>query len=233
VTVNKARTHLLALWRFAAQRRLLLDFPDVARLPVPENPPEAWSAIEIRRLLDSCRKESGTLCGILSRDWWVAIHHVWLCGGERTTATLSLRWKWTRLGEGTITIPGAYRKWGKSATYSLSPDAVDALEWIRQPARDLVFPWPLHITSFYKHYRRILSRAGLELDHAGPQKMRRSFASHLEAGGGNATEALQHSNRSVTKQSYLDPRITGTPQHWKLLPRIDGPGPIRQVGEAI
>jgi integrase len=36
--------------------------------------------------------------------------------------------------------------------------------------------------------------------------MRRSVASHYEAAGGNATELLGHSSRSVTL-AYLDPRI--------------------------
>ena len=36
---------------------------------------------------------------------------------------------------------------------------------------------------------------------------RRTFASWLEANGGNATEALQHTDRRTTKESYLDPTI--------------------------
>ena len=38
------------------------------------------------------------------------------------------------------------------------------------------------------------------------QKVRRSFATHLEVAGGNATEALLHSLRSITENRYFDGR---------------------------
>jgi integrase len=68
----------------------------------------------------------------------------------------------------------------------------------------------------------ITRRAGLG---DGPEvqchALRRSFASHVQAAGGSAQEALQHSSERVTRR-YLDPRITqaGQPAPWQLLPRI-------------
>ena len=61
--------------------------------------------------------------------------------------------------------------------------------------------------------------------------MRRSFASHLEAAGGNATDALQHSSRRVTKESYLDERIVKSEAPNRLLfdivPNVrTGPPPL-------
>ena len=47
--------------------------------------------------------------------------------------------------------------------------------------------------------------------------MRRTFASHLEAAGGNATDALQHSSRAVTEKSYLDLRVVKREAPNKLL----------------
>jgi integrase len=51
--------------------------------------------------------------------------------------------------------------------------------------------------------------------------LRRSFASHLAAAGGDAREGLGHSSESVTRR-YLDPRVTnaGKPADWQMLPRI-------------
>jgi hypothetical protein len=48
--------------------------------------------------------------------------------------------------------------------------------------------------------------------------MRRSFASHLHAAGGDATKALHHSTRSVTINHYIDPRIAGTEAYWRQMP---------------
>jgi hypothetical protein len=45
------------------------------------------------------------------------------------------------------------------------------------------------------------------------QKVRRTFASHIEAAGGNATQALSHTSRRVTEKSYIDPRIAIEPSH--------------------
>ena len=47
--------------------------------------------------------------------------------------------------------------------------------------------------------------------------MRRSFATHLEAAGGNATQALHHSARSLTERSYLDPVLIDTTTPNELL----------------
>jgi integrase len=91
-------------------------------------------------------------------------------------------------------------------------------------SRRLLFPWPYSPSTLYNHYSRLLRRAGLPDDRKSkPQRMRRSFASHLEAAGGNATAALKHSSRKVTERAYLDPRIVGGQNHARLLPRIDPP----------
>ena len=55
-------------------------------------------------------------------------------------------------------------------------------------------------------YKRLIVGAGLEyVKHkTAPQKMRRTFASFIEAAGGNATRALKHVDRRVTEDSYLE-----------------------------
>jgi hypothetical protein len=65
--------------------------------------------------------------------------------------------------------------------------------------------------------------AGLEYvpRKSGPQKMRRTFASHLEAAGGSETKALKHTDRRVTEESYLDPRIAETHQENERLFLLD------------
>jgi integrase len=100
--------------------------------------------------------------------------------------------------------------------YPLKPETVDALRLIRSPRRSRIFeicpetvPLERSREVFYKKYRRLVKDAGLPYvkGKSGPQKMRRTFASFIEAAGGNATRALKHTDRRVTEQSYLDPRI--------------------------
>ena len=76
---------------------------------------------------------------------------------------------------------------------------------------------------YHRNYKRLLKQAGLPYVpwKSGNQKVRRSFASHLEAQGGDATEALAHSERGLTKKSYLDPKIVGTKPTNELLFSLD------------
>jgi hypothetical protein len=66
----------------------------------------------------------------------------------------------------------------------------------------------------------LLKFAGLpyEPHKSGLQKLRRSFATLIEAGGGDATAALMHTARKVTEQSYLDTRLIARPSPNLLLP---------------
>ena len=79
--------------------------------------------------------------------------------------------------------------------------------------------WDRDDVSFYNHYKRLLKLAGLpyEKQRSGLQKVRRTFASFIEAAGGNATAALAHTARSVTEKSYLDPRLIAAPPANEIL----------------
>lgn len=220
-TVNKAHTHLCALWRFAAQKRMVENWPDVSPMPVPERIPKAWQVEDMETIVDASAHTTGMIGRIDAAKFWVAFHRVLWCGGERTGAMLDLEWEWMNWRAKCLSVPGNVRKGRKAMNYWLDADAIEALREIRRPSRKLIFEWPMHPSTFWLHYKRLIRRAGFEPSrNTGPQKMRRSFASHLEAAGGNATQALRHSSRSVTLKGYIDPTIVGRPKHAELLPRI-------------
>lgn len=56
-----------------------------------------------------------------------------------------------------------------------------------------------------------------------PQRIRRTFASFIESAGGDATEALGHSCRRVTLESYIDPTVVRKPPPNRLLPPLEPP----------
>lgn len=103
--------------------------------------------------------------------------------------------------------------------YHLKAVTVASLEAIREPTREPIFPPIGHYTTYRNHYKKLLKLAGLPYvkGKSGLQKVRRTFASHLEARGGNATAALGHSARRLTEQSYLDLRIVKEAAHNELL----------------
>lgn len=108
-----------------------------------------------------------------------------------------------------------------SREYYLRPQVVAALEAIRAPRRELVFAWPFCLGTFYNRFERLLIAAELPRGrHCKLQGLRRSFASYLEAAGGDATRALAHTNRRTTIRSYIDPTITTRRPDCELLPTI-------------
>ena len=210
-TVNGYRSKILALWNWCAKKRLVDQFPTVQQFAKPQQIPSAWTQADLRKLLAACSTMVGDYAGVPAALWWRAIHLVSWDSGERTGALLDLRWNWLDRVEGHLVVPAEYRKGGRKAMhYTLKPDTLKLLLAIAMPQREQVFPFPWERSMFFYRYRRLLKAAGLPYVKykSGLQKMRRSFASHLEAGGGNATTALRHSSRDITEDSYIDPTIT-------------------------
>ncbi|HVX16242.1 MAG TPA: tyrosine-type recombinase/integrase [Pirellulales bacterium] len=220
-TVNKAYWCLIALWTHAAKRRLVDGFPMIQPMDEPTRIPEAWQLPELGRLFDACRQQAGTIDGVRLADWWYGVHVVCLYTGERIAAVQSIRMANVNWERAEICIPAEARKAKtRDMVYKLPLHAFDALAAIREPGRELLFP-PMNLGTFYHRYKRLLRDAGLPADRrCKPQKLRRTFASYLEAAGGNATAALEHASRSVTVRNYLDPRICGGQNPADLLPPI-------------
>ena len=131
---------------------------------------------------------------------------------------MALRWQDFDADNGWIVARAETRKGGRADKATRLPDeAVAAIEKIREPDRELIFPWDRTDTYIYCRYKKILVSAGLDTDRKSKfHRMRKSAASHFEAANGNATVLLGHSSRKVT-ESYLDPRITKPQQAADLL----------------
>ena len=74
-TANKARSHLLAIWRFANTTGRVARGPTIDQLPVPESAPTAWTEEEIAMIFDACRSTRGWIAGIRASDYYTALHH--------------------------------------------------------------------------------------------------------------------------------------------------------------
>jgi len=206
-TVSKDRDILCAVANFAARKRHLAEFPDVPQVPRPNRQPTAMRQDQIGAILTACKETPGRIGKAAAADWWYAYYVVSLTTGERTGAMHSLKWDWLR-PDGWLPVPGNVRKTGKAETHHLPPLAMTAVERLRGWTEDRIFSAPFGLPMFWLRNKALLKRAGLPTTREWqPQMLRRTFASWLEAAGGNATEALQHSTRAVTRRSYLDPTI--------------------------
>lgn len=220
-TINERRGRINALWTWLAKRGVVSTFPTIGPMPEPERAPLAWSREEIARILRECDVEGGWIAGVPARLWWVSLHQVCWDSGERIGALMEARWQ--HLTADYLTLPAEIRKGGRhDRVYHLHPDTLASLDRIRQPSREMVWPWELTPGMLWTRYKRLLKRAGLPFDRKSMfHRMRKSVASHFQAAGGNATALLGHQDARTTA-CYLDPRIAPVPQAIDRLFRPEG-----------
>lgn len=229
-TINQRLEYLKAFWRWCARERFVEKWPNFHKLPESKPLPRAWTAEQIATLLNACQETPGFVTCIPAGEWWCNIHRFAWETGERIGAILKARWADTDPERCLVEIPAKYRK-GKcrGMLYTISGELMADLLAMRPGDEPLLFPWHLTTKSFYKDYTKLLKRAGLPTDRRSKMhKMRRSFASHLEAAGGNATDALKHTSRRVTDESYLDESIIQRAPAYKSLPAIERKGEVKQ-----
>jgi integrase len=220
-SVARERSGLLALWNLAQARGLVRLRPLVSPELIPEKTPRAFTADELGRLWTACGQARGYVGPVRAGIWFQALCGVLFYSGERITAITRLeKTAWSRPW---LVVPAEARKGRrKGATCQLPDDVGDLLDQVSRHDEAALFFWPASDTALRERWKVITRRAGLG---DGPEvqfhALRRSFASHLEAAGGSARDALGHSSEKVTRR-YLDPRITqaGQPAPWQLLPKI-------------
>ena len=211
-TANKFRTNILSVWLLLCRRGELKTWPDVDKMREPQRCPRAWTKRELERLFAECLRVRGFVVGVPAAQWWHTLHLAAWDSGERISALLATRWEAVDLPGRWLFVPAESRK-GKTADriYRLHRETVAALRAVREPARELVWPWPLHRSSLWNHYARILRAAGLPFDRKSKfHRIRKSMASHAAAAGLDATALLGHSHPKVTA-AYLDERIVTRP----------------------
>ena len=225
-TANKLRDQLLAIWRFACRKGVVRVWPDVEPEPEPERIPQAWSPQQLEALFAAIRQTRGWVGKIRADLFWNALHLVLFDTAERIGAVMRLTWGNVDLDSGWVRFPAETRKGGKrDRAYRIDRETIEALRLILIPWRDDVFTWPYDASYIYARYKRVLKRAGLPFDRESMfHRMRRTTASMYELAGGNATDLLGHSSRSVTKK-YLDPKICQRDHAIDRLPRpwLDSP----------
>lgn len=206
-TVNERTGRLKALWTWLAKKGHVPLFPTVERVPEPRRVPTAWSEEELRKLFVAIQQEDLPVGEIPGAAFWTALHASCWCTSERITAMLSVRWEWLR-GDRLFVDALVRKAQTGDAVYQLWPEVVETLDSIREPERDLIFPWPYCKATLYKRYSRILRRGGLPTDRKHKLHcLRVSHASWVRATTGESAGNLGHASAETTRRHYEDPRI--------------------------
>lgn len=223
-TVNQRLNYFRAIWRWCAKENFVAKWPTFGNIPASKPVPRAWTVDQIERLFKACRETPGFVGCIPAGDWWLNLHRFAWETGERVGAIFESRWEETDPDRCLVEIPAKYRKGRqKGKVYFISEKLMADLVAMRPGDEPRIIPCPLNAATFYNRLKRILERAGLPSDYRSKMhRMRRSFASHFEAAGGNATDALSHSSRNTTRDSYLDESIIQRTPSYKILPELNG-----------
>jgi integrase len=227
-SVERERSGLLALWRLAADRRLVDLRPCVQAELLPERIPRAFTVAELERLYAAAEDTPGWIGPVAAGAFWTAAIMALYESGERIEAMLNA----PKSGYTApfLRVPASIRKGKRTPRiYEFSADTCRLVEIAAKHDAATLFLWPMDPSGIYNHFHKITHRAGLG---SGRDVMfhciRRTTASHLAAATGSvdaATAYLGHSSDRITRRSYIDPRIVGAAGVKPLdaLPRIRPP----------
>ena len=220
-TVSKDRSQLLALWRWMREEGFHDGkIPRLKRRPKIVRTPRAYTAADIGRLIMQARRRRGRTGGVPSAWWWSSILYSQWCCGARIGELIQLRWHNVDLVAGRVLFAADTRK-GRRAdiSHALPADLCRQLEEHRRGPDDLVWPWDRRPTSIYPSLR-VLCRTA-EVAYLPFHAIRKSSASYVHAGGGDATAHLGHHSTEMTRTHYLAPAITQTRSALDFLPALD------------
>jgi len=219
-TAEKERTQLCSLWRFAADRGLVITRPEVPPAPLPDRIPRAWTLGELAAIYRAASMTRGHVGGVPSGIWYTALVSVLWETAERIGAVMECRPE--DFDGSTLYVRAEYRKGGKrDRIYRLTSRTAGLLTEARGTSR--LLEWPKSRTLLWAKYADIVARAGLGKGRSlSFHALRRSAASHYASRGGDPVQLLDHSSPRITHRWYLDRRLTDNgPAPCDVLPKID------------
>lgn len=207
-SVLKDRTQLVALWNFAARKRLAAEFPALARMRVPQRIPRAYTAEDVAKMIRAGRTRPRYVGGQPAAWWWPTLIYAAFCTAERIGALLSVRWSEIDLDNCRITFLADTRKGHtRDIVREITPQLAKMMRPGRRAESELVWNWNrVKRESIWTSLRLLCKRAGVT--YRGFHGLRRSAASYtaLASGKGAATALLDHSNPRLA-DLYVDPSI--------------------------
>jgi integrase len=228
VSINRCLAHWRAIWNHAHNAGLVPAAPTIKTLPINRKPPDAWSMVELSRLVASAatfrpgKSINGISYGLLFRALVIVGFHT----AARKRSLLSIARRDVDLDVGRVSVRACNVKTRRGRRYELPPYAIESLRAIWEPNRELLFPirpgWAgLVFKQLVKHAGLGVSEHHLAFFH----KLRRSAATQATAMGGMraASELLDHSTKYLTER-YVDPTEIPANGVSGRLPAIAGVG---------
>lgn len=221
-TVNNVRRNLLTVWRHAEDMGANVPpCPPSRRVPRMTEPvplPRAWTADQMRRLIDACRR-APTKRGWGAEHWTalvLTIYDTSLRIGCLMRSTLD------QLDTQTcsLSVPGTLQKGRRETCQPLHPDTVVRLERLSRPDNRL-FPWPYRREELWRRFREILKVAGLPNGRRDQfHRIRRTSYTMVAVALGKDAASGHAAHRRDMSAHYLDQSFVARPNPLDALPRI-------------
>jgi len=206
-SVLKDRTQLVALWNFAAKKRLAAEFPALAKMRISQRVPRAYTSEDVAKLIVTARRRPRNVGGKPAAWWWPTLIYTAYCTAERISALLSLRWSEVDLEECRVTFLADTRKGHtRDIVREITPDLAKMMLPYRGRPDELVWHWDRNRNSIWTSLQLLCGRAGVR--YRGFHGFRKAAASYtaLKHGRAAATALLDHSNPRLA-ELYVDPSI--------------------------
>jgi integrase len=206
-SVLKDRTQLVALWNFAAKKRLAAEFPALAKMRVSQRVPRAYTSEDVAKLIITARRRPRNVGGKPAAWWWSTLIYTAYCTAERISALLSLRWSEVDLEQCRVTFLADTRKGHtRDIVREITPDLAKLMLPYRGRPDELVWHWDRRRNSIWTSLQLLCGRAGVK--YRGFHGFRKAAASYtaLKHGRAAATALLDHSNPRLA-ELYVDPSI--------------------------
>ena len=225
-SVAKDKCQITAIANWAAKKRLersdgrAVEFLSLPRSRKIRHAPQAYTVEEVSRLIQRASRRQGDIGGQPAAWFWKTLIRAAWETAERIGALLALKWADVDVDAKCLLFRAETRK-GRSE--DLQRGISDALaEQLRSHAKEpgeRVWNWDREHTSLWPSMRILCRSAGVR--GTGFHKLRKASASYVALAGGDATEHLGHASPDITRQHYLDPRITAPKRAVDYLPPLD------------
>lgn len=198
--------------------RLLEEVPYISRpAEVLNEVEDNFTLEELGKVLDACRVAiAPRISGIASSQWWRSLIVFDYNVGLRIGSLLKLRWEWFEQSgdQWWIRLPVRSTreraiKGRQGKRFYVNAPAMAALDRIRLPSRDLVFPWPYSESYLHAMRRRILRATGLPKERQlGFHGVRKAFATEVsQINSIAAHKIVGHSSAKTTADHYVNKRV--------------------------
>lgn len=219
-TVNKARNHLLALWRLAARKGYVSQWPDVRPVREYKRAPQSWSLAQFEKILAASQCRTGLIGELPAALWWTALLLFLYDTGLRIGAVLKTPRGAVDLEGQTVLIAAETQKDREDQLLRISQQTCEALAATWPFPRQLLFPWDRSHCLLWKHYEAILIDAGLPATRRDKfHRVRRTTYTETYRLLGQAAAMRQAGHSCDLSDHYLDRSKLDEPSAADVLPR--------------